>query len=81
MFRRLNKLQHSYSAVLFLALPLFAFGEEKESPAPRSLYLTGHYAEAADLYKQTADKDAAAALGLARCQMATGEYEIGRAHV
>ncbi|MFN0017738.1 MAG: tetratricopeptide repeat protein [Pirellulaceae bacterium] len=48
---------------------------EDEKASPRSLYLTGHYAEAAEQYKQSADKDSTAALGLARCQIAIGEYD------
>ncbi|MBC7851948.1 MAG: tetratricopeptide repeat protein [Pirellulaceae bacterium] len=75
MFWRLNTLQHRLIAALLFALPAMAAGEEKETPSPRSLYLTGHYAEAAELYQQAAEKDAASALGLARCQTATGEYD------
>jgi len=75
MFWRLNTLQQGLIAALLFALPAMAFGEEKDPPSPRSLYLTGHYAEAAEQYKQTADKDASSAIGLARCQVATGEYD------
>jgi cellulose synthase operon protein C len=75
MFWRLNTLQQGLVAALLFALSAMASGEEKESPSPRSLYLTGHYAEAAEQYKQTAEKDAPFAIGLARCQAATGEYD------
>ncbi|MCE9524702.1 MAG: tetratricopeptide repeat protein [Planctomycetales bacterium] len=59
---------------MFLVLGPVANAED-EKASPRSLYLTGHYAESAEQYKQSADKDSTAALGLARCQMATGEYD------
>ena len=75
MFRRLNTLQQGLVAAMLFALPAMAAGEEKETSSPRSLYLTGHYAEAAELYKQAADKDATSAIGLARCQAATGDYD------
>ncbi len=59
---------------LLLTLSASTFADDK-TPSPRSLYLAGHYAEAAEQYKQTADQDAKSAIGLARCQMATGEYD------
>ena len=61
-------------AVAFLAA--VAPADEDKSPSPRSLYLTGHYAEAAEAYQGAAEKDVAAAIGLARCQAATGDLEV-----
>jgi tetratricopeptide (TPR) repeat protein len=75
MFWRLKMLQRGLIAALLIALSAMGFGVEKDSPSRRSLYLTGHYAEAMELYKQAEDKDSASALGLARCQAATGEYD------
>ncbi|MGI8977881.1 MAG: tetratricopeptide repeat protein [Pirellulaceae bacterium] len=73
MYWRLNTLQQGLLAAWLFALPAIAAGQEKETPSPRSLYLAGHYAEAAEQYKQSADKDTASAIGLARCHTATGE--------
>ncbi len=62
-------------AALFMSLIAASHADDEKPPSPRSLYLTGHYAEAAEQYKQTAGTETAAALGLARCQAATGEYD------
>jgi cellulose synthase operon protein C len=61
-----------------LAWQLVAFQgliADESASSPRSLYLTGRYAEAAEANQQNAAKDPSAALGLARCQMATGDYQ------
>jgi cellulose synthase operon protein C len=72
---RVTTARRASLALLFIPLSAFASAEEEKSPSPRSLYLTGHYAEAAEQYEQSADKDLSSAIGLARCQAATGEYD------
>ena len=61
---------------LFLAAaasPAIAGGEEE--PAAQTLLLIGRYDEAAERFDAVVEKDPAAAIGLARCQTATGKRE------
>lgn len=46
-----------------------------EPPPARDLYLTGKYAEAAEVYARTATKDPGAVIGLARCLAAQGKRQ------
>ncbi len=59
--------------LLVSAAALAARAAEGPLPAARKLWLRGKYAEAADLYAPAAGKNAAAAIGLARCLAAQGK--------
>jgi Flp pilus assembly protein TadD len=51
----------------------------EEMPTANELLLTGHYDEAKAAFAKTAETDATAAIGLARCQAATGKREAATA--
>lgn len=59
--------------LLFFLLTAAASADDGELSRARKLLLRGKYAEAADLYTPLAKKDAAAAVGLARCLASQGK--------
>jgi Tfp pilus assembly protein PilF len=56
-----------------VALPAIARGEDE--PTAQTLFLIGRYDEAAERFTAELEKEPAAAIGLARCQTATGKRE------
>jgi tetratricopeptide (TPR) repeat protein len=63
------------AAALALAIAAGAQGQEANKPAPRTLLLTGRYEEATQRYAATSEQDPAAAIGLARARLATGQRD------
>ncbi len=66
-------LRTGLSLLLMSVVALTASADEAVMPQARKLLLRGKYAEAADLYSPLAKKNAAAAVGLARCLAAQGK--------
>src|SRR5262245_29346970 len=57
----------------FVSLTFPALGQDEAAATARALLLKGRYDEAAERYASEAHGDVAAAVGLARCKLATGK--------
>src|SRR5262245_42697953 len=79
MIGRRTTMRLGGAALAVAILVAVAPADEEKSPSPRNLYLTGRYAESAEAYKAPAETDVAAAVGLARCQAATGDRDAAAA--
>jgi Flp pilus assembly protein TadD len=70
--------QAGFIALALAAMALPAIARSQEEPTAQTLLLIGRYDEAAERFAAEQEKEPAAAIGLARCQTATGKREEAR---
>jgi len=75
MIRRSLATSVVVAMTLLVVVPRPAFSQSEAATTARSMFLKGRYNEAAERYSDLATSDPAAAIGMARCQIATGNRE------